>query len=54
MSTRRVWLKFYTHGHGYRWNFVPINYTDMGMVLLYLARTLPIAILISEGRFAKK
>jgi hypothetical protein len=47
MGTHRVWVrvKFHTHGHGYGWNFVPINYTGMGMVLLYPAQTLPIAIL---------
>ena len=46
MGTRRVWVwvKFHTHGYRYRWNFVPINYTGMGMVLLYPPHTLPIAI----------
>jgi hypothetical protein len=46
-GTRRVWVwvMFYTRGYGYGWKFVPIDYTGMGMVLLYPAHTLPIAIL---------
>jgi hypothetical protein len=46
-GTRRVWIhvKFHTHGHVYGWNFIPINYTGMDMVLLYPAYTLPIVIL---------
>jgi hypothetical protein len=48
MDTRRVWVwaKIYTHGYGYGQNYVPIDYTGMGMVLLYPAHTLPIAILM--------
>jgi hypothetical protein len=51
MGTQRVWVwvKFYTHGYGYGQNFVPINYMGIGMVLLYPAHTLPIAILIANN-----
>jgi hypothetical protein len=52
MGTRRVWVwvKFYNRGYGYEWKFVPIDYTGMGMVLLYPAHTLPIAILRCDLR----
>jgi hypothetical protein len=45
MGTLQVWVcvKFHTHGYEYGWIFVLINYTSMGMVLLYPAHTLPIA-----------
>ena len=47
MGTQRVWVwvKFRNHGYGYGQNFVLIDYTGMGMVLLYPPHTLPIAIL---------
>jgi hypothetical protein len=47
-----VWVKFYTHGYGYRQKFVPIDYTGMGMVLLYSTRTVPIAIYRAAYLFA--
>jgi hypothetical protein len=47
MGIHRVWLwvELYSHGYEYGYNFIPINYMGMGIVMLYLAHTLPIAIL---------
>jgi hypothetical protein len=39
-----VWVNFYTHGYEYGKKFVHIDYTDMGMILIYPTHNLPIAI----------